>query len=155
MVELEDPSNQEHAMRSTILAALAVCAVCAPAYAEEKVYEYSRLCKVAADTKNLNDAMLYCSRANAMQPVAGTYVNLGSALFAHGRYAEAKAQFTEAVNMNPKHKIAQYDLALACDVLGQKECALRHYQLAAELGDPDAAKELAAQNTVAVATPKP
>jgi tetratricopeptide (TPR) repeat protein len=146
-------------MRIIMLAAFAVCTVYAPAYAEssmeERLITYSGLCKTAADAKNLNDAVLYCKQANEIRSVAETHVNVGSALFAHGRYEEAKFHFIEAVNMNPKLRVAQYDLALACNVLGQKECALKHYTLAAELGDPDAIKELASLNTVATAAPKP
>jgi tetratricopeptide (TPR) repeat protein len=130
-----------------ILAALAALLACAPVHAGEaelqtRLYDYSHLCKIAADAKDLPQAMLYCNQANAIRPLPENYVNLGSALYANGRCPEAKVYFTEAVNMNPRLAVAHFDLGRAYEACGIKELALTQYQEAKELDDKTAEEEI-------------
>lgn len=140
-----------------LLAAIAVLMACAPAHADEtellkRLSDHSRSCKIAADAKNLNDAWLYCNQANQVRPLAENYVNLGSAFYENGRYAEAASRFVEAVNMKPGFAIAHYDLGLAYQMLGQTERALEQLQQAQKLGEKSASEtiaEIAAKSAVA------
>lgn len=133
-----------------LTAALAAVLACASALADDsQLLEFSRRCKSAADAKDLSQAMLHCKKANELQPLPETYVNLGSALYANGRYHEAEWYFIEAVNMNPRLAVAHFDLGRVWEVLGKKEQAQNQYKEAAELGDKTALEELSVKNAVA------
>jgi tetratricopeptide (TPR) repeat protein len=145
----------------TLLAAFAVWVACGTSahsnqddLLAEQLYESSKQCKLAADAKDLTQAKLYCNRANSIKPLPENYVNLGSALYTHGYYKNAETYFVGAVNINPKLAVAHFNLGRVYEVLGKSKDAHEQYQEAARLGDADAAIEIAAQNTVAVVTPK-
>src|SRR5437868_2320744 len=106
----------------TMLAAIAALLACATtAHADdgellEQLRTSSKDCKIAADAKDLPQALLFCRKANELRPLPENYVNLGSALYANGRYQEAKRYFIEAVNMNPRLGVAHFDLGRVYEV---------------------------------------
>lgn len=64
-------------------------------------------------------------------PVA--HINLGVALEAQGRIAEARTQYEVAVRLDPNRVQAQINLANVMDLAGETEAALDHYRMALQL----------------------
>jgi len=72
-------------------------------------------------------------RAIAGKPFAPFHYNLGLALLALGRAAEASAEFARAIALNSSYAEAHSSLGDALSVQGRLEPALASYQRAAEL----------------------
>ncbi|PYQ12669.1 MAG: hypothetical protein DMF80_17115 [Acidobacteria bacterium] len=72
-------------------------------------------------------------QANALSPDAATYTNLGAALLADRRYAEAAQAFEEAARRAPKAPSKQRNLGEVYERLGRGEAARQAYRRAVEL----------------------
>ena len=66
-------------------------------------------------------------------PAAMKAVEDGNQFFATGRWGQARAQYEEAVKVQPSLAEAHYNLALTLDRLGDREHAKPHYMEAANL----------------------
>ena len=129
-------------MRMILLAALAVC-LASPLHANEELQQQlsdnTKLCKVAADANNLADALIFCGKANAIQSVPVNLVNLGSALYMHGKCKEAKHNFIDAMNIEPTLAVAHFNLGRVYEICDQSQAqALEQYEMAQSLGDTTA-----------------
>jgi len=72
-------------------------------------------------------------QAITIAPSAGSYSNLGDALYREKRYGEAAASFEEAVRLSPKSPIKYRNLGDAYARLGQHGQAKQAYERAVEL----------------------
>jgi Flp pilus assembly protein TadD len=71
------------------------------------------------------------SRAKLLEPEKSSIREaLGRALFASGRIARARREFTKAVALDPVNDYAHFGLALACERTGQHTRAVAHLKLA-------------------------
>jgi tetratricopeptide (TPR) repeat protein len=85
---------------------------------------------------NLDEALTLVSRAVALDPDNGSYVDsLGWAYFRLGRFEEARKQLERAARLEPEDATLQEHLGDVYVALGQMERAKDAYQRALELGD--------------------
>ena len=63
-----------------------------------------------------------------------------------GKYDKAINEFTHAINITPKHKVAHYQRAIAYDAMGNKKAVMEDLRSSARFGYVRAQKVLRLQN---------
>src|SRR5262249_20151214 len=70
-----------------------------------------------------------CQRALAVRPdYVEAYLNLGSALHALGRYADARAAYEAALKIRPDYAAAHHSLGVTLFELGELDAAIAAYR---------------------------
>jgi len=86
------------------------------------------------DPDHLPLAAAFYQRAFALAPTkADLRDDLGHVYYNHGRYTEALAQYTAALEIDPQFAAAHFDSGLAYLALGQREQARQAFQAALQL----------------------
>jgi tetratricopeptide (TPR) repeat protein len=86
--------------------------------------------------ESLAELVRWKKRGLDPRPPAGVSVALGTALFQAGRAADAETEFRAALEVDPKHGDAHYNLAVTCLSTGRLAEAEAELKLAAKAGIP-------------------
>lgn len=93
---------------------------------------------IARNADYRSEVSIWQDTARKRPRSARAHNNLGSALAAEGRLAEAMAHYREALHAEPEYADAYYNLGIAYFRQGQVEIAIRHYRKALSLRPDDA-----------------
>ncbi len=106
-----------------------------PAYTPRFDAEYNRLGDIAFQDKNYLQAEQYFSRAAAIRSSARVMTNLGNALAAQGKFAEAEHSYEQAIRADTEYAPAFYNKGNMAHQRGKPEVAYRYWLKTIEL-DP-------------------